>query len=1174
MMSRRPRKKGSRGRPRRLRMLEIWLVLGLTAGIVQQAAALLLIPNYLTVLTRRWEGGQALCDAAGQPTGELLSELFVFFDIETDFFGIVVVSPFFGDRVMVLASAVSGCEGPRLLAMAVDGEAGVDGLDGVSGLALVVDPLGADHLYVAGSEEGKIAIFEWTREIVAGELIVSLDYLGIVENDVDGVQHMPSPGNLVATPDGRHLIVAGGRSGSLNVFSRDESTGLLSHVQTLRDSSADDAQYFQLAGEIAVSPDGANVYLIGENALTVFARDAATGVLTLLETKREGVDAIYGLDGASDVTVSDDGLWVYAGGSGLVTFERDPGTGRLLFRQTIDADLFLAGGANQILEHKGSIFVLSRGTSDIGDGGLALFARSPISGNLGLIETLNGSSIDPLGVGGDFGEINAIALQRGFTIRVGIDVASRFGVIREVRSFFGTVQNLDPEPGPAHESPSDLLVSADGANAYLSDRGGDRVITYRVDRDTGELTYVSHVEHGVGDVTALRGPAAVDQSPDARHLYVAASDSGQIAVFDRDVVDGSLRWKGVATGAPELTLRDLTDLTVSPDGRHVYAIGAFASTLTVFERDALTGALAFVSDLPPAELGGSFGATRVLVSPDGNHVYVSSTGTGAVMVLQRNVSTGAVRYRSHVLYDVGVDDLAISGDGQWVAAFLASDNDLNVLERDPTTGDLTHSARALVTSDPQGVVGFQPGTSLVYVKVSVGGGLNVIDVTQVFAQGQVLPSESVFVRDATAITFSPGGEFLYAVTETGGFHIAYLKQARAPFPALVGTRRNGRGAVDRMADPTSVAVSPDGTRLYVTSVVDDAVTEFVLDPDTGRLRRPVSSMGIVDPRALAVSPDGRIVYVAAGDTLAQFFVSKSGSLNPGAVHSNRVDGVGGLAGVSAVAISPDGLNVYTAAKDDDAIATFTRDPDTGALAWQARIFDGMLLGRGPRPTPLIELDGLDGARDVIVSPDGRNVYVAGQLDAAIVVFRRSTTGVLSYVDTTRQSEPKIGSLTGVRGLALSPDGAFLYSAADGSDAITVFSRHRSTGILTFVEAHFDGPSGVEGLDGASMVGVSEDGSLVYVASLLSDSLVVFRRDPETGRIGVVDVLDNEVVFQHALNGARDLTVAGGFVHVASRGDDAVTTFLSPVSPVPEPTAAVLAVSAALTLAMLARRRRR
>jgi hypothetical protein len=99
----------------------------------------------------------------------------------------------------------------------------------------------------------------------------------------------------------------------------------------------------------------------------------------------------------------------------------------------------------------------------------------------------------------------------------------------------------------------------------------------------------------------------------------------------------------------------------------------------------------------------------------------------------------------------------------------------------------------------------------------------------------------------------------------------------------------------------------------------------------------------------------------------------------------------GLDGANDVAVSPDGKHVYATGGTDDAIAAFTRNTTTGLLTPNACIEDDPIDEGCASATA-----GLDGADRVEVSSDGLNVYVTGRTDEAVVIFTRNTiSGVLT-----------------------------------------------------------------------------------------------------------------------------------------------------------------------------------
>jgi 6-phosphogluconolactonase (cycloisomerase 2 family) len=192
------------------------------------------------------------------------------------------------------------------------------------------------------------------------------------------------------------------------------------------------------------------------------------------------------------------------------------------------------------------------------------------------------------------------------------------------------------------------------------------------------------------------------------------------------------------------------------------------------------------------------------------------------------------------------------------------------------------------------------------------------------------------------------------------------------------------------------------------------------------------------------------------------------------VQKDGVGGVDGLQGVWAVTVSPDGKHVYATGYQGDAVAVFSRDETTGKLAFVEAQKEGVG-----------GVDGIGGPCSVAVSLDGRHVYVAGHLDDAVAVFSRDrTTGKLTFVEAQRDGIGGVDGLFVIQWVSVSPDGKHIYTASYRDYAVAVFSRDENTGKLTFVEIQKDDVGGVDGLYGASFVTVSPDGEHVYAAGYL------------------------------------------------------------------------------------------
>ena len=165
---------------------------------------------------------------------------------------------------------------------------------------------------------------------------------------------------------------------------------------------------------------------------------------------------------------------------------------------------------------------------------------------------------------------------------------------------------------------------------------------------TGALTFVEIQKDGVGGVDGLNGAHDVEVSADGVHVYASGQHDDAVVVFSRNATTGALTFveflKDGVGGVDGLD--SALSVAITPDGKHVYATGALEDEVAVFSRNATTGALTFV-EIQKDGVGGVDGldvTTRVRVSPDGDHVYVTGLLDDAVAVFSRNSTTGALTF--------------------------------------------------------------------------------------------------------------------------------------------------------------------------------------------------------------------------------------------------------------------------------------------------------------------------------------------------------------------------------------------------------------------------------------------------------------------------------------------------------------------------------------------------
>ncbi len=149
-----------------------------------------------------------------------------------------------------------------------------------------------------------------------------------------------------------------------------------------------------------------------------------------------------------------------------------------------------------------------------------------------------------------------------------------------------------------------------------------------------------------------QGPNPARQ--EAAHAHSAHIDPERKTVCVCDLgTDAVVRYElselgaGRGSGATVLKLRPGSGprhLAFSDDGRNVYVITELANTVLACSRDARTGVLNPVQELPllPEGHRGDALAAEIQLHPDGRYLYASVRGPDLISVFRRNPDTGAL----------------------------------------------------------------------------------------------------------------------------------------------------------------------------------------------------------------------------------------------------------------------------------------------------------------------------------------------------------------------------------------------------------------------------------------------------------------------------------------------------------------------------------------------------
>ena len=419
------------------------------------------------------------------------------------------------------------------------------------------------------------------------------------------------------------------------------------------------------------------------------------------------------------------------------------------------------------------------------------------------------------------------------------------------------------------------------------------------------------------------------------------------------------------------------------------------------------------------------------------------------------------------------------------------------------------------------------------------------------------------------VVVSPDGRHVY-VTSLNSNRIVVFSRAQATGEL---TQVVAIGHVN-LSQPRGIAISPDGKQVYVAGNLSDNLLIFNRDNDSGWLTiddiwtngEGGVVTGLDAPEGIAVSPDGRHIYVAttAGDSVVIF----SRDNDDFVAYEDTVTDSTNLDGAQKVVVSPDGTNVYATSfttTSNGRVATFQRNPQTGALTFIQLRYEGQLIGTC-NPFCFF-IDGLAGAFDVIVSEDGRNVYTANLSDNTVVRFTRNSDGTLNWGGLLRDGANGVDGLGSARGLALSPDGQFIYTAAYSDNALAVLNRNLGNGIISPYQAIFrDAGTGRPALAGAYSVAVSPDGSSIYTTAYLDNAVVLLHTANPVPTLTSLQPASAQV-------GAAALTViieGEGFVPgsiVRVNGSNRITTYVTANQIKADLPASEMAAAATLTISV-------
>ena len=233
--------------------------------------------------------------------------------------------------------------------------------------------------------------------------------------------------------------------------------------------------------------------------------------------------------------------------------------------------------------------------------------------------------------------------------------------------------------------PQAITFTPDGRFGFLWSYGSDYVV--RRDVDTGELSFASEIN---ADPTGPTIDSVGAFSPDGRQYY-SADGAGRIGIWEMDPADGTPTLiRSVVDGRDGVSgIREIDNITVTPDGTQVLVHSRLGSGLNIFEVAAGSGRW-----LHHQTITDYYHALDLAFSADGRFAYVPS-GSWRLRVLGFDPTdrtwTTVQTVDVDDIYADGrrTDEIEISEDGRFLYVFDGTANRLMKWSRDSETGTIT-----------------------------------------------------------------------------------------------------------------------------------------------------------------------------------------------------------------------------------------------------------------------------------------------------------------------------------------------------------------------------------------------------------------------------------------------------------------------------------------------------
>ena len=686
-------------------------------------------------------------------------------------------------------------------------------------------------------------------------------------------------------------------------------------------------------------------------------------------------------------------------------------------------------------------------------------------------------------------------------------------------------------------SPTDIVISPDGKRAYVANLSGNTVTV--IDVDPASPTYNQVIDTnpalaGVQGITVGSTPHTLAITPDGKRLYVTHYTAGNyVSVVDLDPTSTNYQklidTDPVTNGVQNIPVgTNPAGIAINQSGTRAYVANSNGASVSVIDIDPTSGTYNQVIDADLSSGGIDTiavpnGPFKVAVSPDGKRIYVSNITDSSVSVI--DIDPTSPTY--HKLIDTnpaatGANAISVGSVPQGIAvtpgpngarAYVVNTNldTVTVIDIDPNspnynkvvdTNPMVAGVQNISVGDAPNRIAISPDGKRAYVTNVLGNNVAVIDIDPAsVTYNQVIDTNPATVLvDAIPVGSSPGGIAItpdgtraYVTTPgTGTVTMIYLGDDNAAVDPTFDTYNVGTGPIDSVVVGHYLYASNYDGGNTVTVVDLNTNTKVDTDPTTPGVEGITVGSGPV-----SIAHVGRYLYVSN-------FLSNSVSVIDTSTNT-VVDTDPTASGVQDIPVGS-GPNFMVAVGDKVYVANQNSRTVT--------VIDTLTNTRVDTDTTIA------GTQDIPVgnfgiTHSGTRVYVTDFSDNSVNVID-SVTDTISDTDPVSAGTQHIGGggLTGPEGVAVV--GSKLYAAnLDGT--VSVFDLSDNTAVQQIA---------IPG--GGQLLEMAVKGDRLYVASA-------------NGGVAVIDTTSNTYI-QTIPTGAWTwgLNIEGNYLYATNRSDGTVT----------------------------------